>query len=78
MAVAMQQEPAGLALHEHVVLHKFEGDDQTRPALETIVIDDGVLLSLCEHAWESLPDAPGFESDKVCPRCGEEWTYGTN
>lgn len=71
----MTEAIAGVALHEHVVLHKFEGDDQTGPSLETIVADDGVVQSHCVHAWENLPDAP---SAKVCPKCGEEWTNGTN
>ncbi len=74
----MAEVTAGVALHEHVVLHKFEGDDRTRPSLETIVADDGVIQSHCVHAWENLPDTPGFESNKVCPKCGEEWTNGPN
>lgn len=73
----MAEAVAGVVLHEHVVLHKFEGDDPTQPPLATIVIDDGVIMSRCdEHAWENLPDT--FESEKVCPKCGEEYTHGTN
>ncbi len=74
----MATEDAGVGLHETVVLDKFEGDDQEQPALATIVTVDGVIQSLCTHAWVDLPDAPPFESDKVCPKCGKEWSDGAN
>ena len=64
----MAHEAAGMVLHEHVVLHKFEGDDQTRPPLGTIVLDDGAVTSRCDsHDWRRLTgNAP-----LVCGHCGE-------
>ncbi len=65
---------AGMVLHEHVVLHKFEGDDQTQAPFASIVIDNGTITSRCDqHDWQTLPETVAFDSEKVCVICGEEW-----
>jgi hypothetical protein len=40
----MHPDDLGSKISETVVLKKFEGDDQTGKPLETIVIQDGVVL----------------------------------
>ncbi len=65
----MKAAVAGMKLHEHVVLHKFEGDDTEQAPLATITVDDGKITSRCDrHVW--LPDAGGKGSGAlVCGLC---------
>lgn len=66
---------AGVTLHEHVVLHKFEGNDQARPPFASIVIDDGTITSRCDdHDWRR----PTGDAPLACGHCGEVWPNGTD
>lgn len=45
-----------LGIHERAVLRKFDGDDQTKPPVEVLLIEDGEVTG--HWAGEEVADAP--------------------
>lgn len=66
-----------MKLHEHVVLHKFEGENAEQAPFASITIDDGVITARCDnHVW--LPDAEHAPDGQICGICEEVWPNGTD
>lgn len=45
-----------VTVHERAVLSKFDGDDQTQPPVEVLLIEDGTITG--RWVGEEVADAP--------------------